>query len=99
MNNPMSRHSRSHKNSHALVAALALAAVIGLASGPVLADNDHRGRDDQHRSYDRDDHHNYGGSRAYDYYGSRGYVYAPPAVVYAPYAPPAIDFVFPIHIR
>jgi hypothetical protein len=86
------------------MAAVTLAAVIGLAAGPVLADNDdwNRGRNDHHgKSYDRDrdSHGGYSGYRAYDYYGSRGYVYAPPAVVYAPYSPPSIDFVFPIHIR
>lgn len=96
MKNLMSRRHRTRRNGSALIAALALAAVIGLAAGPVLADNDHRGRDDQHRS---NDHRDYGGSRAYDYNGGPGYVYAPPAVVYAPYAPPAIDFVFPVTIR
>lgn len=102
MKNLMSRSSGFRRNSHVLAAALTLAAVIGLSAGPALADKDNgnRGRNDQHgRSNDRDEHRDYGGYRAYDYHGGPGYAYAPPAVVYAPYAPPAIDFVFPIHIR
>lgn len=94
MKNLMSRSNRTHGNSYAFIAALALAAMIGLAAGPALANNDNHGRNDQHR-----DHRAYGGYRAYNYNGGPGYGYAPPAVVYAPYAPPAIDFVFPIHIR
>ena len=104
MTNLMSRRNRPGRSSYGygFIVALVLAAAIGLAAGPVLADNDHgnRGRNDQHgRSYGRNDHRDYGGYRAYDYYGGNRYVYAPPPVIYTPYAPPAIDFVFPINIR
>lgn len=102
MKNLMGRSNGFHRNSRAFIAALTLAAVIGLSAGPVLADNDNgnRGRNDQRRAANnRDQHRDYGGYRAYDYHGGPAYAYAPPAVVYAPYAPPAIDFVFPINIR
>jgi len=83
------------------MAALALAAAIGLAAGPALGDNrDDRDRRDEHRPpVHRQVEHDNNGYRAYDYRDSGRYVYAPPAVVYAPYGPPALDFVFPINIR
>ena len=75
-----------------VAAALMLTGVAGpaarfLAASPALAD------DRPDRDHDRDRHHYY-----HPYYAPP--VYAPPAVIYAPPAPsPAIDFVFPIHIR
>jgi hypothetical protein len=96
-----SRTNRPRRNRHRVIAALTLAAALGLAAGPALADNDHgnRGRNEAHHAAPTRVAHHGGGYRAYDYYGGRGYSYAPPVVVYAPYAPPAIDFVFPFHIR
>src|ERR1700689_5986020 len=75
-----------------IAAVLMLTGVAGpaarfLAVSPALADD----RPDRDR--DRDRRHYY-----HPYYAPP--VYAPPAVIYAPPAPsPAIDFVFPIHIR
>ena len=40
MRNFMNRSNRLRRNSYRIVAAVTLAAVIGLAAGPVLADND-----------------------------------------------------------
>ncbi|HTC18197.1 MAG TPA: hypothetical protein VK690_03715 [Stellaceae bacterium] len=77
-----------------VAAALMLTGIGGLAAGflavsPALAQDRHDDRD-----RDRDRRHYY-----HPYYYAPP-VYAPPPVVYAPPAPsPAIDFIFPIHIR
>jgi hypothetical protein len=102
MKSSLTESSRLRRNRRGLLGTLVIATVIGLVAGPALAD-DNRDRDrghDQHR--DREVHRGppprmHEDYRAYDNNG--GYVYAPPAVVYAPYAPPALDFVFPIEIR
>jgi hypothetical protein len=103
MKNLMARSNGIRLNSGRLIAALTLGAVIGLAAGPVLADNGdgNRGRNEQHHGWngrDRDEYRGYDndGYRAYDYYGSTRYIYAPPPVVYVPYPPPPIEFIFQI---
>jgi len=99
----LTRMSGIGRNGRAVMAALVVASVLGLAAGPALADERERARDEQqardnHRDNDRGDrdHNEY---RAYEYDGGPRYAYAPPPVVYTPYAPPALEFVFPLDIR
>jgi hypothetical protein len=103
MTNFLNRLSGATRNGRAVMAALAVASVLGLAAGPALADDRERARDEQqardnHRDNDRRDNDR-DGYRAYEGDGGPRYVYAPPAVVYTPYAPPALEFVFPLDIR
>jgi hypothetical protein len=81
----------------ALVIVLAIGAV---SMAPPAFGSDHRGHHERWRHY---------GYRPYGYYYGYPYrpygyyypapVYGPPPVAYAPYPPPGISIVFPIHIR
>lgn len=72
----------------------ALAALIGgLATTPARADNDDRGRNEQHERARHPAPRHYVRQ-------APAVVYAPPAVYYAPPPPPpAIDFVIPLNFR
>jgi hypothetical protein len=88
------------RTGRALIAALGVFTLFGIAANSASADDDRNRRYDDHR--DREVHRGprpriHEEYRAYDNGG--GYVYAPPAVVYAPAPPSGIDFVFPIEIR
>jgi len=88
------RLARTHRQIGGAVLTLALAALIGgLSSVPARADNDDRGRNEQHAR----NHHP--PRRVYTR-EAPAYVYAPPPVYYAPPPqPPVIDFVIPLHFR
>ena len=100
MKNLFARADGARPSRNGLMAALSIVSLIGLASGPALADDRHDRDREIHR--DREVHRGppprfHEEYRAYDNGG--GYVYAPPAVIYAPAPPAGIDFVFPIEIR
>jgi len=97
MKNIVDRSGGIRRHGQALVAGLVLATMVGVTAGPAFAADRDRGRA-VHRSISRTRDHQRG-YRAYNYNNGPGYDYAPPPVVYAPYAPPALDFVFPIDIR
>src|SRR3954451_18040399 len=97
---------RLRGRSRGVLTAFVVAAALGLAAAPVLADNDdNRGHDNGHGKK----HHGpppqarneYRGPeyRSYNYYEGGRYYAAPPPVVYAPVAPPALEFVFPLTFR
>ncbi len=100
MKTPSDRNDNRNRAGRALIAALGVFTLFGVATNSAFADDDrNRGHDDHrdrevHRGPPPRFHEDY---RAYDNGG--GYVYAPPAVVYAPAPPSGIDFVFPIEIR
>ena len=87
------RTGESRRNLAPTVMALTVAAIIGAAwMAPVQAEERGRGHEVSRAHHGRDWHR--GG------YAAPAYVYAPPPVYYAPpEAPPAIDFVFPLHFR
>ena len=98
----LARRNGTRPSSRGVIAALALTAVIGLAAWPAFADEDYgnRGHHEEYRGDPRDrarySDNDPRGYRAYDYYGSERYVYAPPPVVYEPYPPSPIEFIFQI---
>ncbi len=83
------------------VAALVLAAVLGVAVTPARADDDDWRRRERierqrHAREEWREHHR----RPVYVAPAPAYVYAPPAVVYAPPPPPAgINLIFPLNIR
>lgn len=89
--------------------ALGLASVFAASfTTPAKADDDHYY---EHRHHDHGHHYGYGRDydndryerrpayRSYDYEDRDYYSYGPPPVVYAPYPPPAVEFVFPLRFH
>lgn len=97
----------TRRTTRAIILALGIGAVFATMSAlPARADDDHGNRG---HHYGHDNKYGYGHGYGHDRYvqqrhiyrtyddGDRErYSYGPPPVVYAPYAPPALEFVFPV---
>jgi len=101
MKTPGKHSLRSSGAVRAAIAALAFTtALAGMSVGIARADGDDRGREDRGRHEQRWHQHRYVEPR-YVYERPHEYYYAPPPVSYyqPPRPSPAIEFVFPLHLR
>jgi len=100
METARTRTDRKYRKVGGILLTATLAALIGgMFALPARADDDDRGRNDQHeRSYQpQPSYRSEAPRRSYE---ERRYVYAPPPVYYAPPPRrPVIDFIFPFEIR
>lgn len=102
METATTRTGREYRKAGGIVLTVALATMIGgLFALPARADDDERGRNDQHeRSYQPQRSYRVETPRPSYRYEERRYVYAPPPVYYAePPRRPVIDFIFPFEFR